>query len=781
MPMMDAPQSAAISPEQMQQMPMDQPLPPPGQSMAASPVPSAEDQDKYEITKALDSLNLAEKLRKEDERKNTNRLEDIGDQVVADFDIDDDSRADWVKRNEEWMKLATQVVEKKTFPWDGAANVKFPLLSTAALQFSARAYGSLIPSMDIVKAKVIGPDDTGQLAEVANKLSTHMSYQLLYEMEGWEEDMDILCFVLPIVGVMFKKTYYSELCECNVSELVHAKDFVVNYYTRSLAKASRYTHIQWYTANEIKERQLNGIFLEYDTPFGPGIGEDRSTSGDSSTTGMEATGDGDEDTPRKVLEQYRYLDLDDDGYKEPYIVTVDYETGRVLRISPNFTIDGIKRDEKNRIVSIKARQWFTKFGFLPNPDGGFYDLGFGLLLGGINEAINTLTNQMLDSGTINNLQAGYLAKGLRIGGQNFKFKPGEWKVVNAVGDDLRKSIVPLPTNPPSPVLFQLLGTLAQSGKELASVAEIFTGKMPGQNTPAATTMATIEQGLKVFTSIYKRIYRSLQQEFTKLFELNKVYMPTEITRFVAETNGESKNYSVSKMDYQGMNVKIIPAADPNMVSETQKLMRIQGLQEMVQYGSINTKEMTRQALTYHGQENIQELMNVPPPPPPVEIQIAQMQMQDKEKDRQLEMMKLQSESRKRESEIVLNLAKAKQLGDEQGAMLLEHQLEQEKASAEIQTKWMDLLFKREEHQMDMQHKAQTHALDTQVKMSEAALNQRVAEHGAAVDMKVKEKTGEQAIKQGEDMHKQKMQQMKEKQAFQKKGQDDKLRNKGRMG
>jgi chaperonin GroES len=688
---------------------------------APAAMPSVEEQDKFELDKALQSLNLAETIRKRDERKGTSLLEEIGDRVCEDFDTDDASRENWLKRNKEWMKLATQVVEKKMFPWEGAANVKYPLLTTAAIQFGSRAYPALIPSFDIVKAKVLGPDPDGKLTDVANTLSTHMSYQILYEMDGWEEDLDVLCFVLPIVGVVFKKTYYSEKEKKNVSELVSAKDLVVNYYTKSLKKAARYTHVLYYTANEIKECQNYGQFLEYDEPFGPGMGDDFGMT-ENATSGTQSVGAEDDDTPRKILEQYRRIDLDDDDYKEPYIVTVDYETRQVLRITPNFRSDGVeKKDDK--VLCIKPCDWFTKFGFIPNPDGGFYDLGFGLLLGGINESVNTLTNQILDSGTINNMQAGFLAKGLRLTERDLKFKVGEWKVVNALGDDLRKSIVPLPSNPPSPVLFQLLGTLAQAGKELASVAEIFTGKMPGQNTPAATTMATIEQGLKVFTSIYKRIYRSMQQEFMKLYELNRLYMPSDQTiKFVMDVNGKSGSYSVSKFDYQGMKVKIMPAADPNMVSETQKLMKIQGLHELVQYGNINVKEMTRQALTFQGQENITELMTVPQAPPPVEIQIKQMELQDKAEDRKLEAFKVQSEHLKRQSEIALNIAKAKQAGDEQSAMILEAQLTREEAAMEMQMKVMDLMFKKQEHQMDMAHDQEKHQMDMKVKDSEARLN-----------------------------------------------------------
>lgn len=619
------------------------------------------------IDQILMEINLAERIRKDDESKGTHLLQEIGNQVCVDYDTDEESRHEWMERNKRWMKLATQVVEKKTHPWDGASNVKYPLLTTASLQFAARAYPSLVPSFDIVKAKVIGPDPEGQMTDAANTLSTHMSYQILHEMDDFEENLDTLCFVLPIVGVMFMKTYYSGVTKKNVIELVHPKDFVVNYYTRSLKTASRYTHILSYTANEIKERQNKKLFLDYEEPFKHGTGNETGIT-DGKTTGQTVPSP-DEDTPRKVLEQFRYLDLDKDDYREPYLVTVDYETKKVLRISPSFFMEDVERDEETgKIQCIHPRTWFTKFGFLPNPDNGFYNLGFGLLLGSLNASINTLVNQLIDSGTLNTLQAGFISKGLRMGGKDVKLKMGEWMPVNHFGDDIRKGIVPLPSNPPSDVLFQLLGVLAQTGKELASIAEIFTGKMPGQNTPAATTMATIEQGLKVFTSIYKRIYRSLQQVYEMIFKLNKLYMPTEVTMFVAETNGEEKTYSVSRDTYEGIKVKIVPASDPNMVSETQKLMKIQGLQELMQMGTVNPQEVTRQALVYQGQENIQALMSMPEPQIPPEIQLKMDELEHQKKvdmaNIMLEVIRVQNEAIERQAKAMKTLAEAEAVGME---------------------------------------------------------------------------------------------------------------------
>lgn len=707
------------------------------------------------MDRALAMANLAVQLLKDDPQK----LKDIGSKVIDGFEADEGSREDWMERNKMYMKLATQIMERKTWPWDGAANVKYPLLTTASLQFASRAYSSLVPSFDVVKAKVIGADDNGQMTEMANKLSTHMSYQVMYEIEDWEENMDRLCFVLPIVGSMFKKVYYSNSKKKICSDLLSPRDVVVNYYTKKLQTATRITEIQYYTTNEIKELQNKGEWLEYkDEPFTHGVYKDDEPT--TTTSGTPPPPD--EETPRKFLVQYCWIDLDDDDYKEPYIVTVDEETGKVVRIVANFFSEDVEwKDEntKKEVACIRPAEWFVKFDFLPNPDGGFYGIGFGILLGGLNDMVNTITNQLIDSGTLSNLQAGFIGRGLRDNKQKkMGFTPGEWKWVNNPGKDLKENIFPLPVREPSVTLFNLLGTLVQSGKEVASVAEIFTGKMPGQNTPAATTMASIEQGLKVFTSIYKRIYRGMGKEFELIFDLNQKFLPSEVINFVGELNGQQKSYGVSRFDYQQAEVKIIPAADPNMVSETQKLLKIQGLYELVQYGTINTQEMTRQALVFQGQENITKLMEVPPPPPPIEIQIEQMKQQAADKDRQIEAMKIMSENQKRQSEIMLNMSKAKELGDTQGTMMLEMQLEKEKAQMEMYTKMVELMFEKEKHQMDMQHKKEEHGMDMQVKQTEAQANMAIAKQ----DISFNEQKNSKQLEQMDSKHQLQMKQSKEK-------------------
>jgi chaperonin GroES len=562
------------------------------------------------IRDSLDKVNLADGM---DEQK----LQDISTQVSEGFDIDLESREHWEKNLEEWTDLALQVKEEKTFPWVGASNVKYPLLSTAALQFNARAYPSLIPSNGkVVQATVFGKDPTGQKLEKATRVGTFMSYQVLNQMHGWEEDMDRLLIMLPIIGTVFKKTYYNPTTKQNVSELVLPKNLVVNYWAKTLEDAERVSEIHKMSQRKVKEKQLAGLYLDID--LGAPVNSNREPNQPSRV---------DSTTPYEIIEQHTYLDLDDDGYSEPYVVTFERASKKVLRIAPRFDDEGITLNAENKVIKIDPIQYYTKFSFIPNPDGGFYDIGFGLLLSPLNDSVNTLINQLIDSGTINNLQGGFLGKGIKLKMGQERWTPGEWKTINSTADDLRKQIVPLPTKEPSAVLFQLMGTMVTSAKELASIAEIFVGKSPGQNTPATTTMATIEQGMKVFTAVYKRVYRSLKSEFKKIFELNKLYIDPSFYMGVVDQEIQPDDFDNSTYD-------ICPGADPSTATQTEKLMKAQGLMELLPSGVLDPVKVVLRIMEAQEQPNFEELLvqeaaqtgQVTPPPDP---KMLEMQMKAK--------------------------------------------------------------------------------------------------------------------------------------------------------
>lgn len=550
----------------------------------------------FKLEELAEMVNIAEEL-------DDNKLTYLGRKVKDGFETDLDSRSEWEDNNDRWMKLASQVIEQKSFPWPNSSNVKYPLLTTAAIQFHARAYPALVPSNNIVKGMIVGEDVTGEKAASAARVSKHMSYQLLQEMDEWEDEMDRLLITLPIIGCVFKKTYYNPDLDRNVSEMVLPKHLVVNYWAKTLKDSYRITQIMEISKNKFIERVRAGIYLDAD------IGNPKQSSYNTRAVEDENQGTSpsdDESVPYTILEQHTYCDLDDDGYEEPYIITIDENTGRVLRIVANYSIDDIEYNEDNEVIRITPFSHYTKYPFIPNPDGGFYDVGFGILLGPLNESANTVINQLIDAGTLSNMQSGFLGRGIKLKKGNSDFKPGEWKYINVTGDDLRKSILPLPVREPSQVLFQLLGQLLDSGNRLASTTDMMVGENPGQNQKASTTMAVLEQGMKVFTAIYKRLYRSLGKEFKKLYELNSEYLDYTEYFNILDSNVEDQQ-KVFLSDYDTTKVNILPAADPNVVTSAQRLAKAQALLELIPLG-VNPQVVLKRVLEAQEHSNIEELL-----------------------------------------------------------------------------------------------------------------------------------------------------------------------------
>lgn len=585
---------------------------------------------KFEVTSPVDvrdildsSINVAEILEQDD-------LDTIGMCVKEGFDSDERTRDGWVQQQEDMMKLALQVYEVKNTPWPNAANIKYPLLSTAAVRFAASAYPALVDSISPVKFLVKGEDLDGSKARRAIRLASHMSYQLIEEMDSWEEDTDRALFIASIVGCAFKKTYYDTVSGVNRSILVLPKDFVVDYWTRNLKTSRRYTHIMEIDTNYIYEQVAAGVFLDVeltDTQSQKAI--TRSNMLNSRASGEALVSEQSySDVPRLLLEQYTYLDLDDDGYKEPYIVSVDYESAKVLRIVPRFDADSVFMSKTTRkILKIDADEYFTKIPFIPSPDGSFYDIGFGVLLGSINHSSNTILNLLVDAGTLSNRQSGFLAKGVRIKGGDSRFKPGEWKTVEAMANDLKNGIVPLPVREPSSILFALLQFLIESGNRLGSTIDMMVGENPGQNQKATTTLAVLEQGLKVYVAIHKRQFKAFKEEYKKLYKLNSKYLDKqEYLKFI-DPNEEFTEETLA--DYVGEANDIAPNADTTIITEAQRLTKAEALLQLLPLG-INVEETKRRVLLAQKQENIDALLQPNPPgpaDPKVELEIKKLQFE----------------------------------------------------------------------------------------------------------------------------------------------------------
>jgi len=642
-----------------------------------------DEQEHFELSieTLLDSENIADHLEE-------SQLDDIGQTVVAEFEEDKESRKEWEKNMEQARKLALQVSEDKNFPWPQASNIKFPLITIAANQFQSRVYPETVGSTDIVKARTVRSDDTGDLYKRATRVADHMNYQILEEDVKWEEEHDKALMVLPIMGCVFKKTYYDPSKGHNVSEYVLPTDLVVPYYARSLEEAARKTHVLEMSPRDIKERQLGNLYR--DVELKPSQDPEDSTKRRRKEEQGLTPPTTDVDRPYQILEQHRFLDLDGDGYPEPYVVTVEAESKIVLRILARFDEEGIFTDMDEEIAREKElleqelnTQWmtpeeqvealndsrkriqglintatvlritpfefFTKYSFIPSPTGSFYDIGFGSLLGPINAAVDSLINQLVDSGTLQNSAGGFIGRGVNLRGGNMRFKPYEWKRVDTIGADLRENIMPLPVNQPSHVLFQLLNLLINYGERTSSVTDMMQGITPGQNTPATTSMNALEQGQMVFSAIYKRVYRGMKQEFRKLYELNARYMTTSM-HYRSVMTGAAQD--INPVDYAGGFMDIAPAADPSVESRQMKIQKAQALIERSQMSAgYNLPVIERRFLKALDVDGIDEVFPTdeegnptiqPPPDPQAELDMAEQERKQAETQAKIEKMRAET-------------------------------------------------------------------------------------------------------------------------------------------
>ena len=628
----------------------------------------------------INAPNLTDRFDEQD-------LVKIGAAVLEGYKIDDASRDKWKKRNEAALNLALQLQEMKSFPWPGASNVKFPLVTIAAIQWHSRAYPLLIQGPDIVKMEINGPDPQGELRAKADRVGSYMSYQVLEEMEEWEEETDRGLLQVPIVGCAFKKTYHAGALGRNVSELVAAKDFVLNYYAKSVESCQRKTHIIPMYRNDVFEKCAAGVWRDVrdEKWFNglPPLKSDAGTAKADKRTGLSTPAKADFTTPFSLLEQHVRMDLDDDGYAEPYIITIEETSGCVVRIVCNFTPKDVLRtgdSDRARIIRIKEDQVFTKIPFIPSPDGGIYDIGFGVLLGPINATVDSIINQLVDAGTLATTAGGFLGRGVKIRGGELSFRPFGWQRVDSTGEDLAKGIFPFPVREPSTTLFQLLSLLVDYTNRISGSTDIMVGENPGQNTPAQTSQLMAEQGAKINTAIFKRVWRSFKQEFQKLYRLNRVHTPITVLRYGAESGW------VRREDFMGPEEAIRPMADPHLASDghrsQQALMVKQFAASTPGYNKDAVERMVLRAMRVESIDTLFPGSDKIPAPPHPKVMIENLkgeqklkQIQEQGKQRFMEMMvTMEAEQRKTAAEIALMEAEVASIVHEMGAAAASHEV-----------------------------------------------------------------------------------------------------------
>lgn len=612
---------------------------------AAAPQPAIEDSQALARIKAiLSSPNLAQDI-------DANTLKSLGKDVVDKLKLDEGSMGKWHKRMKEALKLA-QLLEKKgkDYPFKNASNVNYPLITSAALQYNARAYPALVPSTDVVKVAVFGADKDNAKATRAQRVSDYMSWQLKMDSPEWERTTDQLTMQLPIVGDVFRKIWYDPARDkCRFRLRLPGEHIIVNNNAPCLEEAPRVSDKITMYPHEIETSMRTGRFIEFEYP----------------KTGR------DEHEPEEFIEQMCRHDLDEDGYPEPYIVTVHKDTQQVVRIVAAYDLDTVQIGQ-GQIASADPDAYFVHYNFWPSMDGGLLGMGIGILLADIAETVNSTLNMIIDAGHLSSLGAGFIGtQNFRVKGGVKTMKPGEYQMVNFTGDDIRKGIVPLDFPEPSNVLFQVLGMMIDAGREMASVSDVMTGDVQRQNMMPGTIHALIEQGMMVFTASYRRMYRAMQSEFAMIAKMNQKYLsPIKYNRFLdgEQPQDPSRDFDLGDMDLQ-------PVADPKSVTSMQKMSRAQFLLELAGSGLIDPAEATKRVLDAASVEDAEALM--PKPDPMAKVMAAAQE----------ELMVIEIKTKEAELDEIIaktmaNLAKAEKDMAEADLMPLRQKIDEFKAMKE---------------------------------------------------------------------------------------------------
>ena len=531
-------------------------------------------------------------------------LTDISEQVHENFTADKDSRAEWESMFERGFDLLGLKLEEASEPFEGACTAVHPILIESAVKFQSKATQELFPASGPVRSQIIG-EVTEEKEKQSHRVKDFMNYQVTEQMPEYFDEFERMLFHLPLIGSAFKKIYFDSSLNRPVSEFVPIDQFYVSYYATDLRRADRYTHVIYRSPVEMKRDMAAGMYADVDLPeastpeFAP-ISQKMDTI-------MGLSPSGSHDPQYVLLEQHCYLDIegyeDEDGLSLPYIVTIEEQSRQVLSIRRNYNKDDRRREKKI---------FFTHYRFVPG--FGFYGLGLIHFLGNLTMTATAAMRSLVDAGQFANLPGGFKAKGMRIVGDNDPIAPGEFREVEATGNDLSKMIINLPYKEPSQTLFQMLNFVTATAQKFADTTEQVISDAASYG-PVGTTMALLEASSKFFSAIHKRLHKSQHDEFKLLSRINFEYLPDE--SMVDIPNGTLNIY---RKDFDGR-IDIIPVSDPNIPSSAHRMMMAQlalQLSQAAPPGMFNVEELNKTILHAANIPNLDKIMPEKPTPTPLD-------------------------------------------------------------------------------------------------------------------------------------------------------------------
>jgi hypothetical protein len=534
-----------------------------------------------------------------------NILGRMGSELYQNYQDYKNSRKDWETAYKQGLDLLGFKYEQRTEPFQGASGATHPVLAEAVTQFQALAYKELLPADGPVRTQILGKP-TPEKEQQSKRVKDFMNYQIMDQMKEYEPEFDTMLFHLPLAGSSFKKVYYDEIQARAVSKFVPADELVVPYSANSLDEAEAIVHVLKISENELRKQQVAGFYRDIELQ----PGDNKETEIEKKERELEGVSKTNYEDIFTILEYHVNLDIEGfedmgvdglpTGIKLPYIVTLEEGSREILSIKRNWEANDLK---KNKV------QYFVHFRFLPGL--GFYGFGLIHMIGGLSRTATSALRQLLDAGTLSNLPAGFKQRGIRIRDDAQAIQPGEFRDVDAPGGNIKDSFMMLPFKEPSQTLLGLMGIVVQGAQRFASIADLQVGD-GNQQAAVGTTVALLERGSRTMSAIHKRIYAALKQEFKLLARVFKLYLPQE---YPYDVVGAERVIKQSDFDDR---VDILPVADPNIFSQTQRISLAQTEMQLAASNPAihNQYEVYRNMYEALGVKDIDKILIRPQPPQP---------------------------------------------------------------------------------------------------------------------------------------------------------------------
>jgi len=568
----------------------------------------------------------------------------IAEDLLRGVRDDLDSRQDWIEDRAQGIKLLGLKVEipglqgaSDGAPVEGMSKVRHPLLLEAVLRFQANARSELLPTDGPVKVRSESAGDTVQQDEQATALESDLNHYLTAIAREYYPDTDKMLFMLGFGGTAFKKVYFCPLRGRPVSESVDADDLIVNNAATALTDAKRITHRVYMRSSTVKRLQILGVYRDIQLNVPSFEDADAVQRQKADQQGISVDTRNPDDRDREIYEIYCELDIHgyahkykgkETGLEIPYRVTIDVSSREILSIVRNY--DEPTGEEGDELP--EARNNFVKYTFVPGL--GFYDIGLLHILGNTTNAVTAAWREMLDAGMYANFPGFLMADtGARQNTNIFRVPPGGGALVKTGGLPINQAIMPLPYKEPGAALMTLVQNMVETGQRVGTTSELQVGE-GRDNAPVGTTLALIDQATKILNAVHKRMHVSQAEEFELLVRCFREHP----TSFWGKNKKPKCQWNETTFIQALDNCELVPQADPNTASHTQRLMKIMALKQLQQSNPAmyDPKAIDIAAMKAMGWSNPEQFMAPPDaaanPPPQVMQAIEELKIKKQEAD-----------------------------------------------------------------------------------------------------------------------------------------------------